>query len=366
MFTEQKNKTILVAPLNWGLGHASRMIPLIDKFIADGNNVVLASDGDARTFLGTCYKELECLSLPSLDIKYARKALMPFYILIQVPKIIKWMKQDNRALAKIIEQREIDIVVSDNRWGFSHPMVYSIFVTHQVNIKLPSCLHWFEYPLYLSQKLMIRKFDQIWVPDYASHNRNLSGDLSHKRIIKNTKFIGLLSRFSKPKPTGDPGLVYDVAVVLSGIESQRSILKSLLIKQFSKSSLRFIFVGGEVDKSILLVEQLNNNIQYLPFCGTDKLETIINQSKLVVCRPGYTSAMDMIRLRKASVMIPTPGQTEQEYLAKWFSAQKWFTIVKQHDIYTMTDDFLEQCVSLVPPREDVLENDAIIAKDFYV
>ncbi len=298
-------KRILIAPLNWGLGHATRCIPIINALLFEGFEPVIASDGAALSLLKTEFPTLESYILPSYNIKYSSTAF--FFrskLFLQTPHILKTISSEESLIARLIKEKNIDGIISDNRWGVRNKEVPSVFVTHQVNVLsgfttvLTSLLH----------RKYIRNFDVCWVPDNPGIP-NLSGRMGHVRDNNlNLKYIGILSRFKKQELS----VKYDLAVILSGPEPQRSLLEKRLESELLGREIKVLMVRGIVEKDQVCSEY--KNLTVYNFLTSQQLEQAINQSSLVICRPGYTSLMDLAVLQKKVFLIPTPGQFEQEYL----------------------------------------------------
>jgi uncharacterized protein (TIGR00661 family) len=324
-------KRILVAPLNWGLGHATRCIPIINALIENDFEPILASDGDALAMLKKEFPRLTCLELPSYGIRYSKKAShFKLRILMDSPSIIKAIKNEKEVTAKIIKAYDIIGSISDNRFGVRNKQIPSVFITHQLNV-LSGSTSWLSSKLHQGS---ISKFDECWVPD-TEETPNLSGRLGHldnSSLI--TKYIGPLSRFEKKE--FDP--VYDLMILLSGPEPQRTILENRLFAELKGFHGRVIFVQGKVEKKQSCSK--NGNITIYNFMNTTELEIAINQSGLLICRSGYTTIMDLFKLEKKAFFIPTPGQFEQEYLANRlkeagiapFCTQKQFSIDKLTEV----------------------------------
>ena len=301
------NKKILVAPLNWGLGHATRCIPIINALLQHDFTPVIASDGAALALLTKEFPDLISLELPSYNIKYSKKGYyLKLKLLKDSPKFLKAMTAEQRATEIIIKTYEIDGIISDNRFGVFHKDYPSVFITHQLQV-LSGNTTWLSTKLH--QKI-IKRFDECWVPD-TSGQPNLSGKMGHlDHSSLNIKYIGPLSRFQKV--SGEH--LYKVMVLLSGPEPQRTILEEKLLCEFKSYNGQVLFVKGTIEQE-QTVNRLGNMTIY-NFMTSDLLETSINSSELIVARPGYTTIMDLAKLSKKAFFIPTPGQFEQEYLAK--------------------------------------------------
>ena len=302
-----ENKTILVAPLNWGLGHAARCIPIIDALLGDGFKVLLGSDGPALMLLRKQYADLEYIELPSYQIEYARKgANFKWKMLLRSPKVINAINAERKLIKKLVRSGLVDGVISDNRLGLYHHKIPTVFMTHQLQVlsgsttKLTSALH----------RRYIKRFDACWVPDHEGA-QNLSGKLGHpKNLDFPVDYIGPLSRMGKR----ESATIYDIMVLLSGPEPQRTELDELLMYELKHYKGKVLFVRGIFEEEQKVLKQ--NHIKIVNFMQAQELEAAINGSALILCRSGYTTIMDLAKLGKKAFFIPTPGQTEQEYLAK--------------------------------------------------
>lgn len=305
-------KKILIAPLNWGLGHATRCIPIIKALEENGFEPIIASDGVALALLKKEFPKLLSVELPSYNIQYAEKGKnFKWKLAFQMPKMIKAINKEKSKINKIIENYEIDGVISDNRLGVYSSRVPTVFITHQLNV-LSGKTSWLTTKLH---SRYISKFDACWVPDLAGLE-NLSGKLGHpKKKVNNVTYIGPLSRMKKISLP----IKYDIMVLLSGPEPQRTLLEKKLIKELEKSNKEILFVKGIVE-SKQKIEKVNS-ITYYNFMNSEELSIAFNESEFVVCRSGYTTVMDLAKLEKKAFFIPTPGQYEQEYLAKKFKSE---------------------------------------------
>ncbi len=300
-------KTILIAPLNWGLGHATRCIPIIRALQENNYIPVIASDGIALELLRKEFPNIQTLELPSYQIEYAKNgANFKWKLIKNGPKMIRAILEEKKTIQNWVEKYAIDGIISDNRLGVFSKKIPSVFITHQLNVMTGNTT-WISSKIHQS---IIKKYMECWVPDLIG-TPNLTGKLGH---IDNpnlkTKYIGPLSRLQKillPKK-------YDLLVILSGPEPQRGMLEKHLKKEIVKYNGNVIFIEGNIEK-----EQKTTtirNVTYYNFMNSTELEQAFNESEMVLCRSGYTTIMDLAQLRKKAFFIPTPGQYEQEYLAK--------------------------------------------------
>ncbi|MEY3366927.1 MAG: hypothetical protein RI973_82 [Bacteroidota bacterium] len=313
------NKKILVAPLNWGLGHASRCVPLIRELQRQGVQVVLASDGDALALLQDEFPELPAYELPAYGIRY-HGGNMVLDLGRQLPVLMTAIYQENRRTGELIKVLGLDGIVSDNRYGCFSRHIPCAFVSHQINIRIP--VPGLAGAVNLLHRQLIRRFDEVWVPDLPGE-RNLSGELSHGPGYRGFRYIGALSRMRMlPEP-----LCYDGIAVLSGPEPQRSRLEELLLAQMTTLPHRFLLVQGKTRESSRSL--LKENVEVASCLGSSELNRAIMAARLFIGRSGYSTIMDLAKLRKPALLIPTPGQTEQEYLARLLDASGLFTIQSQ-------------------------------------
>lgn len=300
-------KTILVAPLNWGLGHATRCIPIIKKLQGHGYDVLLASDGPALMLLRKEFPQLPFIALPDYQIVYPKSgAFFKLKLLANLPQIRAAVSSEKKIIKKLVKEGRIDGIISDNRLGVRNKKVPSVFMTHQLNV-LSGNTSLFSSKVH---QRFIKKFDECWVPD-VQKTPNLSGKLGHpkKRSFPAT-YIGPLSRMKKEKAPHK----YDVLALLSGPEPQRTLLEEKLMEVFIDQPKKVLLVRGVLEEETRTT--INKNITIVNFMQTQELQRAINESKWVVSRSGYTTIMDLAAMEKEAYFIPTPGQYEQKYLAK--------------------------------------------------
>lgn len=319
-----ESKHILIAPLNWGLGHATRCIPIIDAFLEQGVKVTIASDGAALDLLRAEYPQLPYLELPSYNITY-KTGNMFLNIAPQIPKILSAIRLERQYLNSIISTYKFDTIISDNRYGLYNNRVHCVLMTHQLNILIPNKLvqSWIAN---LNRKY-ISRFSECWVPDFAQEP-SLAGDLSHGKDWKNVVYIGPLSRMKYEELES----IYDVIAVLSGPEPQRSIFEQKIIQQaLLLPQKKFLIVSGKTGKQEQI--QLAPHIIQQNYMTTTELNKAMLQSRFVIARSGYSTIMDLVQLRcKNVLLVPTPGQTEQEYLAKRYHENKQFQYQEQKNL----------------------------------
>jgi len=316
-----KNKTILICPLDWGLGHATRMVPVIDLFLKQNARVIVGADNRPLAYLQQRFPECEFIQFPGFEPFYPKSGSMAVAMLKAFPKMLAAAKSANRFLQELIFENKIDVVISDNRYELHSEQAYTVFITHQLNIKTPGIT---KPGKPLIKKIIndyIKKHNELWIPDFENRP-NLSGDLSHidKLPLKNHHFIGPLSRFSLINKPG-PSKKIELLILLSGPEPQRSQLEEMLTKQVLATNYQTIILQGKPE---LTEEKTISNITIIPHLRDEMMAELITSAENIICRPGYSTIMDLAVLGKKAIFIPTPGQTEQEYLAARFKKEKLF------------------------------------------
>ncbi len=313
---------VFIAILDWGLGHATRCIPIINCLLKKEVTVILGSNGRAKQLLQAEFPQLQIIELPTYNIRYF-STKMWWNIIWQWPKIIGAAWKEHRQLQKIITQKNIDYVISDSRFGCFSTKVPCVFLTHQLHIRIP-----FKSVQFLVNKInhyFINRFIECWIPDIEYPN-NLAGELAHPAVHKQTYYLGILSRMW---PQNTPP-IYPYLAVLSGPEPQRTYLEEQLISQATKMNRPLTIIQGKPASSGPI--QLNDWITLIPVLTSSELNKMLCQTELVICRSGYTSLMDLAILGKKALLIPTPGQTEQEYLAHQLQQQGICHVQTQKDI----------------------------------
>lgn len=323
----QKKPVVLVAPLDWGLGHATRCIPVIIKLLEYNCEVIIAADGDCKLLLEKEFPDITFLYLRGYRIQYSRKKIwLPVKLFIQFPKIIFTIYTEHAWLKKAIKKYSVDFIISDNRPGLHNPSVACVYITHQLQIKTGNGVSG-----WLAQKIhyrFIKKFRECWVPDMAGE-LNLAGELSHpvyKPKIP-VRYMGPLSRFGPAIAE----IKYDLLFLLSGPEPQRTVFEDIILKELRNYSGSALLVRGlpQTAKSKQFVASPGFRVyDHLP---AKELNAVILQSELVVARSGYTTVMDLVKLKKKAILVPTPGQTEQEYLARYLMEQGLFYYMEQNE-----------------------------------
>ncbi len=319
-------KRILIAPLDWGLGHTTRCIPIIRLLQSLGHKIIFAGDTRQQAFVSLSLPEIDVQFLEGYRVRYSRRLLM-FTLIWQLPRLTRVVRREHRWLEEIVAREKIDGVISDNRYGLWLKQTPSVIITHQPGI-LTGLGAWADQ---LTQRVHYRylnRFAQVWIPDLPGPDK-LAGKLSHPRVLPtHTRYVGLLSQFSsrKQKVISDNG---PVLILLSGPEPQRAILADKLWNDAKTIQRAIVFVEG---KEGATRNDMPPHIRHLSLANAAQLQPLLEEASFVICRSGYSTLMDLVVLGKRAVMVPTPGQTEQEYLATSLSARGVFHAVSQSDL----------------------------------
>ncbi|NSW93559.1 MAG: hypothetical protein HPY62_02490 [Bacteroidales bacterium] len=328
----KQNHNILVCPLEWGLGHASRIIPVARKLREMNHNVIIAGGESLRSFFNAELPDFPFMVFPGFRPAYSK--LLPQYLIIalQIPVLIFHIVKEKILLKKIVKELKINLVISDNRFGLWHKDIQTVYITHMPLIPFPKFLKFLEKTGSYLHQLIIRKYTWCLIPDLPG-DLNISGRLTHlRKLPSNVIFAGLLSRFagevlSLPERTGKE---YDL-IMLSGPEPQRSILRRKLELLSEDKETETIILTGNPDKNNQSAKE-GSKITLYSHLPSNELRALILEAKNITARSGYSTIMDLIALNRTALLIPTPGQTEQEYLAEYLAQKGWFSSVRQKEL----------------------------------
>jgi spore coat polysaccharide biosynthesis predicted glycosyltransferase SpsG len=326
-----KPANILICPLEWGLGHAARMIPLAKRLTEMNNKVIIASGPEHLSLFRSELPGLSYISFPGFKPGYSRYLPQYISILFKVPLLLWHIVKEHQRVKRIIKENEIDIIISDNRFGLWNKKVISVYITHMPRIPLPKSLRFLEPAGIMLHSLIIKKYTYCFIPDLPG-DLNLSGKLSHGlKLPANVRYIGILSKYS-----GQSSEISNIGkhdtVILSGPEPQREILKQKLISILKDDITPTIMFEGKPESEERIKK--TGNITFYSHLPASEMKKIIESSLNIISRSGYTTIMELVSLNCTALLIPTPGQTEQEYLADYLSEKGWFYKLPQNEIKT--------------------------------
>jgi len=321
----------IVCPLDWGLGHATRCVPLIRELLRQGSEVEIGCCDSQKAFFSLEFPELVLHEAPSYQIRYPTQGWqMPFWLLCEFPRLRHLIRTEQLWLEELCKKRSITHVISDNRFGCFSKRLPSVYMTHQLRIAFPD-------PLTFCEKAGVRwhaswqkHYRETWIPDYAEAP-GLAGKLSHTDTSLPLRYLGPLSRFTPtPEPVSPSSSMLDILALISGPEPQRTLFEKKILTLLAQIEGKHALVRGlpgsvsklEGPEHVIIANHLN----------TPELQKMIANSRTILCRPGYSTLMDLALFGSHTLLIPTPGQTEQEYLAKNLAAAQQANCITQNKL----------------------------------
>lgn len=295
--SEIRNKRVLFAALNWGYGHVSRSITLIDELINQKNTVIIACNEEQKAVFVQYFPNMTFTILEGYPFQFRGKGKFISDLIAQFFKLNRFLRQEKKVTDKMVKDWRIDIVISDHRYSFRSNSRRSIFITHQLNLPVK----WYHFGLNAWHRNLITRFDEIWVMD--TPDSKYAGKLSKNYFKLKVHYIGIYSRFQR----------YEIPETKNGgstlIVSGPEIYAQQLVNQFLQK---------EYEGSIICSDNINLGDNQTRKQSTSWLEhdQIILNSNKIYSRSGYSTIMDIAFLKVDSELIPTPGQYEQIYLAE--------------------------------------------------
>jgi uncharacterized protein (TIGR00661 family) len=321
-----RKKTVLISPLDWGLGHATRCVPIIQELIHQEVEVILGTSGLSGRWLKQTFPSLQSVEVPYREITYHSRLPMGITAMLKYPLFRKMIAEEHQWLMEFSSSKKMDGIISDNRYGIYHPSIPSVCITHQLYVDAGG----FRFLQPFLNKLThnyVKPFDEIWVPDFSGPF-TLSGKLSHPPISNYPiKYIGPLSRFKGFANVNEvTNSKYAVAFVISGPEPHRTTFEKRCVEIAKKIKKPTVIIRGTKKP---MKFKVTDDCTVINLADTEQLYQIVKHSALVVSRAGYSSIMDWYFLKKKAMLVPTPGQTEQEYLAQHLQNFGFFQFVNE-------------------------------------
>ena len=321
------NKNILICLLDWGLGHATRCVPIIRALSEQGHKVIVAADNEPLAFLQKEFPEADFIKFPGFRPTYSRGNSQVIKMLSSLPEALRDFRRDHQTVESIVKNYNIDALISDNRFGCWSDLVHSVFITHQLHIQIPQRWRFVTPIINMFNNSFIKEYDELWIPD-VDYKLSLSGRLSHPAQMKiRTSYIGLLSRFSSGNQEDDERDT-KYLVILSGPEPQRSMLEDIVLKQAAKINDKVLILRAKPDTHDF-PRNIPDNVSMFNHVDDELFAELVKSSENIICRGGYSSLMDLVRLNRNAYLVPTPGQTEQEYLCNHLGRLGYFNWCKQ-------------------------------------
>lgn len=319
---------ILVCPLGWGLGHASRVIPIIRLLMESGHRVVVAADEESLALVKCSCPNVVTEIFPSFKIQFKRgnSQLLPLlWVAVRLPLI---NLREHRKLKKLARHNRIDLVISDNRYGLWLSGVMSVMVTHQLRVIPPRPFKFLTKASEILIRHWLKRFNHVWVPDNEGAG-SIAGVLSSFNGLRNVEYLGLLSRLTGNTPASNV-MMWEMVAMVSGPEPQRSIFVELVANLARSHSINCLVVEGKPQNGVEF--RRLDEIWYAGHLPDEQLVSVLCSCRYLLVRGGYSTIMDLLALGISGLLIPTPGQTEQEYLAHYLSVKGLFRSVPQQSL----------------------------------
>lgn len=316
---------ILIAPLDWGMGHATRCVPIIRGCLERGHEVILATNGRSADFLRRYFPQLTFLhDIPDYDISYPQSGSFTWYFIKETPRLFKIIRAEKLWLERIIKEHSITKVISDNRYGLYAKNIPSILVTHQLNIQVSGI---WKSAVNAVLKHYISPFNEVIIPDNSDKN-SFAGKLVLPSFkVRNLRYIGPLSRFENIEVS--KSIKFKFVAIVSGPEPQRTFLQNRLLEIFKELKQPSVILCGLPDG---LSEVQDENVMLVSHADDARFLQLVSSSENIICRSGYSTLMDLMALNRKALLIATPGQIEQEYLAQRFQEKFGFSTIHQSEI----------------------------------
>lgn len=338
----------LIAPLDWGLGHATRCIPIARALLRRGQDVLVAASGAPAALLRKELPDVRIVPIVNYNMRYGASvaglyARFPFML----ARVVVCAGRERRQTKRIVAENRIDTIISDNRFGCRSSDAYNVYLTHQMRIRLPAGFGRLERVLAATHRRVVEKYDILWIPDVPGEN-NLTGALTAPDVLpERHRFVGPLSRFSITPDVRLREAPLDLLVMLSGPEPQRSLFEHRIRQELAAFKGRAVVLLGK--PGVSRDRQIDGRVTYLTHVSGERTQALLLSAKAIVCRAGYTSIMELVALRRSAVLVPTPGQTEQEYLARRLAGQGRFVACEQRELRLAAALARLEALSASPP-----------------
>jgi UDP:flavonoid glycosyltransferase YjiC (YdhE family) len=328
---------VFVSPLNWGLGHSTRDIPIIEELLRRGHEVTIGSSGNALVLLKRECNECNFIHFKDYPAPYSDSRFFLANFAAGIPAMLQAIAQENKRFEQILAKNRFDLIISDNRMSVYSPRIPSYFISHQLRYSMPGYLYPFEMLTMPFNSFFHRKFTGVIVPDIDpnKNRQNLSGKLCRSKLdITNRRvyYAGILAGTKKMAVPQD----LDFLAIVSGPEPQRTKLEEIIMKQVQALPGEKVVLLGSPQKESH--KKLDEHTTVHSYVSTKDKAELMNRARFIITRSGYTTMMEMAELdKKQGLFTPTPGQTEQEYLSRYYAQQGWFLSRSQYKLNLVED-----------------------------
>jgi len=352
---------VFLSPLNWGLGHSTRDIPIIRELLKHGHEVTIGTSGNALALLKRECPQCNFVLFKDYPAPYsASRFFLPKFV-ASIPLLLRALARERKKLDQILAENRFDLIISDNRMGVYSHKIPSYFITHQLRFSLPTYLYPFEVLTIPVNSFFHIKYDGVIVPDIAPNGNNLSGKLCRSNLdITNQRvyYSGILTSTEKMQVAED----LDYLAIVSGPEPQRTKLEEIILKQVQKLPGEKVVLLGSPQKESH--QKLDRHTTVHSYLSTEEKVELMNRARFLITRSGYTTMMEMAEIdKKRGLFTPTPGQTEQEYLSRYYARQGWFLSRSQYKLKLPEDAVEAMTYHGFPEMSKTRENVARLYQD---
>ncbi len=345
---------ILISPLSWGLGHATRDVAIIADLLDRGHTVGVAATGAALELLSREFADLKFYDVPDYPSPYTSGGFSIPRVLGLFPLIVREIAREHRTISRIIRREGYNLVISDNRFGAYAKDVPGLFISHQIRFSTPGNIESIERMMEVFNGRYHRNFERVIIPDNPPGPRSLSGKLGHaQRPVTRRKayWAGIITDIRRQDVPQD----IDYLVSIAGPKVTKDALREVIMGQIGGlSGRKFILLG---DPGAEPEERLDGETIVKSHAQRDEMATLMNRAKFIITRSGYTTVMELAELGKKGILfIPTPGQTEQEYLSDYYEEMGWVHSVAQRRLDLVADTADAQAMKGFPAMSGSSDN----------
>ncbi len=328
-----KKRKIFFAILDMGLGHATRSLPIVKKCIELEWQVIIGCSGRSLIFLEKEIPQASFVEMADYGLRYSEKGVSVLRIMVKFPRLLCVILSEHKFIRQYIHENKVDIILSDHRYGCFSKEIPSFLLTHQLRFIAPKSIRYLEFLGVLFNNYFHCKYSAVIVPDTLQKNQGLiSGDMSKITGEKAYYFAGILSSLSRQENLKND---IDVFISISGPEPQRTVLERIIRAQINDIPGKKVVALGLPESNF--IEHTHPDIIIYHHLARTEMELFMNKSQIIISRSGFSTIMELAELTKKALFIPTPGQTEQFYLAERLYKNKWFYFVQQDKLNLRRD-----------------------------
>ncbi|MCK4904801.1 hypothetical protein KAS42_00960 [bacterium] len=354
---------VFVSPLSWGLGHATRDVPIIKELLKHNHKVTIASSGPSLVFLQKEFPQCRFIYFPDYPPPYTKSRFFIAKFTAYIPIMIHAIRVEEKKARQFFKENKYDLIISDNRFGVYSPDVPSFLISHQLRFSAPKVLSFAEQWAQSFNSHFHKNFTRVIVPDNSPDTVSLSGTLSlntRKATQERIYYAGILSSIRKIDVAED----IDFLISISGPEPQRTILEEVMMKQVQKlPGKKMVLLGRPAEDFEYKMPEFTTVKSH---AGREEMSVLMNRAKFIISRSGYTTMMEIAELGKTKCLfIPTSGQTEQVYLSQYYMEKGWFYSKSQYSLDILRDVEEAKKYSGFPPMQGSQSNAEKLYKELF-